>query len=66
MALTQEQLESIEFQKAQNNISNKNEAFRMARDIVFRNDENKPVSERGITAQDIINTAETLKTYLDT
>jgi hypothetical protein len=66
MALTEEQLNQIEFQKAQqaSNNNDRMEAVRLARDILMENDRNKPTGERGITASDVTAFADTLLTYV--
>ena len=65
MALTQEQIDTIEFQKAQQALNNKMEAIRIARDVLMENDRNKPVGERGITAADITAFAQTIAQYVN-
>lgn len=65
MALTQEQLDTIEFQKAQQKLNNKMEAVRIARDVIMENDRNKPVGDRGITAADITAFAQTIEQYVN-
>lgn len=65
MALSQEQLDQIEYQKAMQSINNKMEAIRIARDIIMENDRNKPVGDRGIAAADITNFAQTLEQYVN-
>lgn len=66
MALTQEQLDQIEFQKAQQaaNGNDRMEAVRIARDILMENDRNKPTNERGITAADVTSFAEAIVTFV--
>ena len=63
MALTQEQIDNIEFQKASQSLNNKMEAVRIARDVLMENDRNKPVGDRGITAADITAFAQTIEQY---
>jgi hypothetical protein len=65
MALTEEQLNQIEFQKAQQAANNPDrmEAVRLARDILMENDRNKPTGERGIAASDITAFAEAIVTF---
>ena len=63
MALTQEQLDAIEFQKASQALSNKMEVIRIARDVLMENDRNKPVGDRGITAADITAFAQSLEQF---
>ena len=63
MALTQEQLDQIEFQKAQSATFQKQEFIRLAKDVLLEADRNKPVEERGVTAEDIIAFATTLNNY---
>jgi hypothetical protein len=65
MALTQEQIDTIEFQKAQQALNNKMEAVRIARDVIMENDRNKPVGDRGITAADITAFAQTIEQYVN-
>ena len=65
MALTQEQLDNIEYQKAAQKMSNRMEAIRIAQAVLAENDRNKPVGERGVTAQDITTFAESLVTYIN-
>jgi hypothetical protein len=65
MALTQEQIDNIEFQKASQSLNNKMEAVRIARDVLMENDRNKPVGERGITAADITAFAQTIAQYVN-
>ena len=66
MALTQEQLDQIEFQKAQAQATNNDrmEAVRIARDILMENDRNKPTGERGITAADVTSFADAIVTFV--
>ena len=64
MALTQEQIDTIEFQKAAQAMNNKMEAVRIARDVLMENDRNKPVGERGIAASDITAFAQTIEQYV--
>lgn len=67
MALTPEQQNQLDFQKEQSKIDTiqkKLDLVRIAKDVLTENDRNKPVGERGVTAQDITTMAETLKTYI--
>jgi hypothetical protein len=66
MALTEEQLNQIEFQKAQqaSNNNDRMEAVRLARDILMENDRNKPTGERGITAADVTSFADAIVTFV--
>jgi hypothetical protein len=66
MALTEEQLNQIEFQKAQqaSNNNDRMEAVRIARDILMENDRNKPTGERGITAADVTSFADAIVTFV--
>ena len=66
MALTEEQLNQIEFQKAQQAANNPDrmEAVRLARDILMENDRNKPTGERGITAADVTSFADAIVTFV--
>jgi hypothetical protein len=63
MALTAEQQEQLDFQKAQNAYFQKTEFIRLAKDVLLEADRNKPVDERGVTAEDIIAFATTLNNY---
>ena len=63
MALTQEQIDTLEFQKAQQSLNNKMEAVRIARDVLMENDRNKPVGDRGISAADITAFAQAIEQY---
>ena len=65
MALTQEQLDQLEFNKAQSAANVKMEAIRLARDILMENDRNKPVGERGLTAADITAFAQSIEQYVN-
>lgn len=72
MALTQEQLDNLEWQKAQaalNQVESlkarRMEAVRIAREVLAENDRNKPVGDRGITAQDITTFAESIVAYVN-
>ena len=66
MALTAEQLNQLEFQKAQQALNNNDrmEAVRIARDILMENDRNKPTGERGISAADLTNFADAIVNYI--
>ena len=66
MALTAEQLNQLDFQKAQQALSNNDrmEAVRIARDILMENDRNKPTGERGISATDLTNFADAIVNYI--
>jgi len=65
MALTEDQLNQIEFQQAQQAASSPDrmEAIRIARDILMENDRNKPTGERGITASDVTTFADAIITF---
>jgi len=67
MALTEDQLNQLEFQKAQQALNNNNrmEAVRLARDILMENDRNKPTGERGISPVDITAFAEAIVTFVE-
>ena len=72
MALTPEQQQQLEWQQAQaaanqadNLKSRRMEAVRIAREVLAENDRNKPVGERGVTAQDITTFAESIVTYVN-
>ena len=66
MALTEEQLNQIEFQKAQqaSNNNDRMEAVRLARDILMENDRNKPTGERCITATYLTSFADAIVTFV--
>ena len=66
MALTEEQLNQLDFQKAQQALNNNDrmEAVRIARDILMENDRNKPTGERGISAADFTNFADAIVNYI--
>jgi hypothetical protein len=64
MALTEEQLNQIEFDNASRAVERKMEAVRLARDILMENDRNKPTGERGIAASDVTAFADTILTYV--
>ena len=63
MALTQDQLDQIEFQKASQALNNRMDAIRIAKEILMENDRNKPVGERGVTASDITTFADSIVAY---
>lgn len=63
MALSQEQLDQLEFQKSQQIIYNRMECIRIAKDILMENDRNKTVGDRGITAADITSFAQEIEQY---
>ena len=72
MALTPEQQQQLEWQQAQAASNQANEmkhrrmeAVRIAREVLAENDRNRPVGERGVTAQDITAFAELLVTYIN-
>ena len=65
MALTPEQQQQLDFQKAQQVLNNKMEAVRIARDVLMENDRNKPVGDRGIAAADITAFAQTIEQYVN-
>ena len=65
MALSQEQLDQIAYQNAQQAVHNKMEAVRIAKDVLMENDRNKQVGDRGITAADITTFAESIVTYIN-
>ena len=66
MALTEDQLNQLEFQKAQQALNNNErmEAVRIARDILMENDRNKPTGERGISPSDLTTFAEAIITFV--
>ena len=72
MALTPEQQQQLEWQQAQTAANQaeilkgrRMEAVRIAREVLAENDRNKPVGERGVTAQDITTFAESIVTYIN-
>jgi len=77
MALTQEQLDYVEYQNAlnQSNLTNQQdaqraaarmEAVKLAKETLIENARSKPVGERDITAADITAFADTLVNYMNT
>jgi|TARA_R110000868_G_scaffold181378_1_gene422330 hypothetical protein len=77
MALTQEQLDYVEYQNAlnQSNLINQQdaqraaarmEAVKLAKETLIENARSKPVGERDITAADITAFADTLVNYMNT
>lgn len=64
MALTEEQLNTIELSKKQQETNIKMEAIRTSKEILMENDRNKPVGERGISALDIISFAQSIEEYI--
>lgn len=77
MALTQEQLDYVEYQNAlnQSNLVNQQdaqraaarmEAVKLAKETLIENARSKPVGERDITAADITAFADTLVNYMNT
>jgi hypothetical protein len=76
MALTPEQLSQVELtnaieeQRNQNNLimetrRAKIEFIRMARETLIENARNKPVSDREVTAEEIINFAAALEKFIE-
>jgi hypothetical protein len=65
MALTQEQIDTIEFQKAQQALGTRMETIRLAKEVLMENDRNKPVGDRGITAADITAFAQSIEQYVN-
>lgn len=77
MALTQEQLDYVEYQNVlnQSNLINQQdaqraaarmEAVKLAKETLIENARSKPVGERDITAADITAFADTLVNYMNT
>lgn len=64
MAITAEQQAQIEFDNASRAVDRKMEAIRLARDVLMENDRNKPVEERGVSAQDITAFADSILNYI--
>lgn len=76
MALTPEQQENLDLQTQIINVQQQNqlvlqakqakiEAVRLAKETLIENSRSKPVDSRDISAQDIINFAETLVNYIE-
>jgi hypothetical protein len=76
MALTEDQQNRIEFLKAEEFERHKShretlvrqakiDIIKMARETLIENARNKPVSDREVTAEDIITFAKSLETYLE-
>lgn len=64
MALSQEQLDQLEYRKAEQLISIKSEMIRVAKDVLIENSRNSPVSEREITSNNIIQFATDLINFI--
>jgi hypothetical protein len=64
MALTQEQIDTLELQHAQQARQQKMDLVRIAKETLVENDRSKPAEERGVTAADITAFAETLNAYI--
>ena len=65
MALTQEQIDTLEFQHAQSARQQKMDLVRIAKETLIENDRSKAADERGVTAADITAFADTLNTYIN-
>lgn len=76
MAFTPEQQAQIDLHSEMMNIQHQNQlaiqlkqakidAVRLAKETLIENSRSKPVDSRDISAQDIINFAETLVTYIE-
>jgi len=72
MALTEDQINQIEFQKAQyeanaaaDKFRHRLELMRMAKEMVLENDRNKAVGERGISSDDITAEVAKLEAFLN-
>jgi hypothetical protein len=64
MALTTDQLDQLEYRKAEQVISLKSEMVRVAKDILIENSRNSPVSEREITSNNVIQFASDLINFI--
>ena len=72
MALTEDQLNAIEFQKAQYDANaaadkyrHRLDLIRTAKEILIENDRNKAVDERGVSAEALIAEVEKLEAFLN-
>jgi hypothetical protein len=65
MALTAEQIDTLEFQHAQQARQQKMDLVRIAKETLIENDRSKAADERGVTAADITAFADILNTYIN-
>ena len=65
MALTEDQLNQVEFNDAQQKLHRKMELVRIAKETLLENDRSKSADERGVTASDITTFAAALNTYVN-
>ena len=65
MALTEDQLNQVEFNDAQQKLHRKMELVRIAKETLLENDRSKSADERGVTASDITAFADALHTYVN-
>ena len=65
MALTEDQLNQVEFNDAQQKLHRKMELVRIAKETLLENDRSKSADERGVTASDITTFAYALHTYVN-
>jgi len=69
MALTTDQIDSLEIlketKKIENELSNRVEMIRIARDILIENARNSPVNERNITVEEVVSMANSLMNFVD-
>jgi hypothetical protein len=65
MALTEDQLNQVEFNDAQQKVHRKMELVRIAKETLLENDRSKSADERGVTASDITTFADALHTYVN-
>jgi hypothetical protein len=65
MALTEDQLNQVEFNDAQQKVHRKMELVRIAKETLLENDRSKSADERGVTASDITTFADALNTYVN-
>jgi hypothetical protein len=65
MALTEDQLNQVEFNDAQQKLHRKMELVRIAKETLLENDRSKSADERGVTASDITTFADALNTYVN-
>jgi hypothetical protein len=65
MALTEDQLNQVEFNDAQQKLHRKMELVRIAKETLLENDRSKSADERGVTASDITTFADALHTYVN-
>lgn len=65
MALTEDQLNQVEFNDAQQKVHRKMELVRIAKETLLENDRSKSADERGVSADDIIAFATALNIYIN-